>query len=71
MMKGQDIINLIEEYYLNDRELAYVSFVEPWAMQLIFDTTRSSSQSAKSYVGIDITIQPFAGQFLGGTNGCV
>ena len=71
MMKGQDIINLIEEYYLNDRELAYVSFVEPWSMQLIFDTTTSSSQSAKSYVGIDITVKPSPTQFLGGINGCV
>ncbi len=70
-MKGQDIINLIEENYLTDKELAYVFFLEPWALQLIFDTTRKSSQISKSYVGIDITIKPSPTQFIGGINGCV
>lgn len=70
-MNGQDIINLIEENNLNDKELTYVFFIEPWTAQLIFNITRSSSQIGTSYVGIDITIKPSPTQFLGGTYGCV
>lgn len=68
-MKGQDIIDLIEKYYLADRELSHVLFVEPDAIQLVFETTRTVYQDTKSYVGIDIPIKSSQTQVIGGVRG--
>ena len=64
-MKGQDVIDLIEEHYLVNAELSHVLFAEADAVQLIFETTGTFYQGAKSYVGIDIPIKPSPTQFIG------
>lgn len=68
-MKGQDIINLIEEHYLANTELSHVLFVEPDAVRLIFETTGTFYKGAKSYVGIDIPIKPSPAQVIGEVRG--